>query len=71
MNSVPAGTTRQLEIIMNATNWERRSAASGYVVILLGVAAAAFERGGPPANAPVEEAVVFFAKIGRNCCYKV
>ena len=50
MNSVPdAGPTRQLEIIMNATNWERWSAASGYVVILLGVAAA-FERGGPAAN---------------------
>jgi hypothetical protein len=67
MNSVPdAGPTRQLEIMMNATNWERWSAASGYVVILLGVAGAAFERGGPAANAPVEEAVVFFAKYRKE-----
>ena len=34
-------------------NWDRWSAASGYVVILFGIAGAAFERGGPPLNAPV------------------
>ena len=43
-------------------NWERWSAASGYVVILFGVAGAAFERGGPPLNAPVEQTVTFFSK---------
>jgi hypothetical protein len=43
-------------------NWERWSAASGYVVILFGVAGAALERGGPPLNAPVEQTLVFFSK---------
>lgn len=44
------------------TDWERWGATSGYLVILLGIAGAALERGGPPANAPIEEVVAFFAK---------
>jgi hypothetical protein len=51
---------------MNTTNWERWGAASGYLVFALGVAAAAFERGAPPANAPVEETLAFFAKYRRE-----
>jgi len=35
-------------------------AASGYLVLALGIAAAAFERGAPPANAPAEESLAFF-----------
>ncbi len=46
---------------MNVTTTERWSAASGYLVILLGVAGAAFERGAPAANAPVEQSIAFFA----------
>lgn len=46
---------------MNKTNWERWSAATGYLVVALGVAAAAFERGAPPANAAAEESLAFFA----------
>jgi len=45
---------------MNKTNWERWGAASGYLVLALGIAAAAFERGAPPANAPAEESLAFF-----------
>jgi hypothetical protein len=45
---------------MNKTNWERWGAATGYLVLALGIAAAAFERGAPPANAPVEESLAFF-----------
>ena len=45
---------------MNQTNWERWGAATGYLVLALGVAAAAFERGAPPANAPVEQSLAFF-----------
>jgi hypothetical protein len=36
---------RQVENTRTA-NWERWAAASGYVVILFGIAGAAFERGG-------------------------
>lgn len=39
---------------------ERSSAATGYLVIALGLAAAAFERGAPPASAPAAEALAFF-----------
>jgi hypothetical protein len=46
---------------MNKTNWARWEAATGYLVLALGLAAAAFERGAPPANAPVEEALAYFA----------
>lgn len=45
---------------MSKTNWERWGAASGYLVLVLGIAAAAFERGAPPANAPAEESLAFF-----------
>jgi len=44
---------------MDENRWERWGAASGYVVLALGIAAAAFERGAPPAGAPVEETVAF------------
>ena len=47
---------------MNDKNWERWGAATGYLVFLLGIAGAAFERGAPPANAPVAETLAFFAK---------
>jgi hypothetical protein len=42
-------------------NGERWAAASGYVVVLFGVAGAAFERGGPPLNAPVDQTIAFFS----------
>jgi hypothetical protein len=42
-------------------NGERWAAASGYVVVLFGIAGAAFERGGPPLNAPVEQTIAFFS----------
>ncbi|HYF76426.1 MAG TPA: hypothetical protein VD973_04815 [Symbiobacteriaceae bacterium] len=38
---------------------ERWHAATGYLVIALGLAAAAFERGAPPATAPAAEALAF------------
>ena len=41
---------------------ERRGAMSGYVVILLGVTAAAFERGAPGANAPMAESTAFLSQ---------
>src|SRR4029079_13051776 len=44
---------------MSASKWERWAAATGYLVFALGMAAA-FERGAPPANAPVEESLAFF-----------
>lgn len=43
-------------------NPERRGAMSGYLVIVLGMAAAAFERGAPAANAPVAESIAFLSK---------
>jgi hypothetical protein len=46
---------------MKKTNWERWGAATGYLVFALGVAAAAFERGAPPANAPIEQTLAFLA----------
>jgi hypothetical protein len=45
---------------MKQINWERWGAATGYLVLALGIAAAAFERGAPPANAPVEQSLAFF-----------
>ena len=41
---------------------ERRAAMSGYLVIVLGVAATAFERGAPSANAPIAESIAFYSK---------
>jgi len=43
-------------------NPDRRAAMSGYLVIALGVAAAAFERGAPNANAPIAESIAFYSK---------
>ncbi len=43
-------------------NPERAGAMSGYLVIVLGVAAAALERGAPGANAPTAESVAFLSK---------
>ncbi len=40
-------------------NGARSGAASGYLVLALGIAAAAFERGAPPATAPAQEALAF------------
>src|SRR5690348_6037587 len=54
------GRSAQSEVSMSKTNWEWWGAASGYLVLVLGIAAAAFERGAPPANAPAEESLAFF-----------
>ena len=51
---------------MNKTNWERWGAASGYLVLALGIAAAAFERGAPPANAPTGNMIDFFARLAKD-----
>jgi hypothetical protein len=51
---------------MNKMNWERWGAATGYVVLVLGIAAAAFERGAPTANAPAEESLAFFRTYQRE-----
>jgi hypothetical protein len=45
---------------------ERWNAASGYVVTVLGIAGAVFERGGPPFTAPIEEVVAFWSKYQRE-----
>jgi len=45
---------------------ERWTAASGYLVIVLGIAGAAFERGSPPLTAPIEEVVAFWSKYQRE-----
>lgn len=45
---------------------ERRNAASGYLVILLGIAGAAFERGSPPLTARVEDVVAFWSTYQRE-----
>ncbi len=46
---------------MSETKWERWGAATGYLVFALGIVGAAFERGAPPASAPIEETLAFFA----------
>lgn len=46
---------------MNHNNWDRWGAATGYLVFALGIAAAAFERGAPPANAPIEATLAFLS----------
>jgi hypothetical protein len=43
-------------------NPERLGAMSGYLVVVLGMAAATFERGAPTANAPVAESIAYFSK---------
>ena len=45
---------------------ERWNAASGYLVIGLGIAGAAFERGSPPFTAPVEQVVAFWSTYQRE-----
>jgi hypothetical protein len=45
---------------------ERWNAASGYLVILLGIAGAAFERGSPPLTAPIEEVAAFWSTYQRE-----
>jgi hypothetical protein len=45
---------------------ERWNAASGYLVIALGIAGAAFERGSPPLTAPTEEMVAFWSTYQRE-----
>lgn len=51
---------------MKVSTQERWESASGYLVILLGLAAAAFERGAPPATAPVEETLSFLVTFRRE-----
>jgi hypothetical protein len=45
---------------------ERWNAASGYLVIVPGIAGAAFERGSPSFTAPIEEVVAFWSKYQRE-----
>ncbi len=47
---------------MTKINWERWGVATGYVVVALGIAGAAFERGAPTASAPAEEILSFMLK---------
>ena len=47
---------------MNDTKWNRWGAATGYLALALGLAAASFERGAPPANAAVEQSLAYFVK---------
>ena len=49
---------------------ERWNAASGYVVIVLGIAGAAFERGSPLLTAPIDEVVAFGRSTSGNCSRK-
>ncbi len=51
---------------MSDHSTERCNAASGYVVIALGIAGAAFERGSPPLTAPIEEVVAFWSTYQRE-----
>ena len=43
----------------------RWNAASGDLLIALGIAGAAFERGSPPLTAPIEEVVAFWSTYQR------
>ena len=47
---------------MNDPKWNRWGAATGYLALALGLAAASFERGAPPANAPVEQSLAYFIR---------
>ena len=42
------------------TTSQRAHAASGFLVVLLGIAGASFERGSPPASAPIDDAIAFW-----------
>jgi len=48
--------------VNNEESWSRWGAASGYVALVLGIAAASFERGSPPASAPAEQSLAYFIK---------
>jgi hypothetical protein len=48
--------------LKNELTWDRWGAATGYLAFALGIAAAGFERGAPPANAPVEQSLAYFVK---------
>lgn len=43
-----------------------RHGASGYLVIVLGMAGAAFERGSPPSTAPIDEVIAFWSTYQRE-----
>ncbi len=43
-------------------NPERLGAMSGYIVVMLGMAAASFERGAPTANAPLADTIAYLSK---------
>ena len=45
---------------------ERWNAASGYLVVVLGIAGAAFERGSPPFTAPIEDVMAFWSTYQRE-----
>jgi hypothetical protein len=47
---------------MEPDRWERWGAASGFLALALGVAAATFERGAPMAGARAEEVAAYFAQ---------
>jgi len=47
---------------VNDLKWNRWGAATGYLAVALGLAAASFERGAPPANAPVEQSLAYFIR---------
>jgi hypothetical protein len=51
---------------MSEHSIERRNAASGYLVIALGIAGAAFERGSPPFTASIEDVVAFWSTYQRE-----
>ncbi|MGE5623681.1 MAG: hypothetical protein ACM3UP_01495 [Methanocella sp.] len=51
---------------MTKTNWERWGAATGFMVLALGLAAAAFERGAPPADAPAAASLAYFVTYRRE-----
>lgn len=51
---------------MTKTNWERWAATTGYLVLALGLAAASFERGAPPADASGAESLAYFVTYRRE-----
>ncbi len=51
---------------MNEVKWRRWGAATGYLAVALGLAAASFERGAPPANAPLEQALAYFVQYRKE-----
>ena len=51
---------------MSVFTHERWEGATGYPVIVLGLAADAFERGAPPASAPLAETLTFLVTYRRD-----